>query len=94
MAGVLKLTRSHGHQNYGPQLLGCSQGALELKATHESCRKWGSARVWFGLPETHGVTSIYDINPKSTCLIMIINHSGHAPSPFLHLLHAMSTCET
>ena len=29
--------------------------ALELKATHESCRKWGSAKVWFGLPETHGV---------------------------------------
>ena len=26
VAGVLKLSRSHGHQNYGPQLLGCSQG--------------------------------------------------------------------
>ena len=25
-AGVQKLTRCHGHQNYGPQLLGWSQG--------------------------------------------------------------------
>ena len=24
--GVLKLTHCHGHQNYGPQLLGWSQG--------------------------------------------------------------------
>ena len=26
VVGVLKLTRCHGHQNYGPQLLGWSQG--------------------------------------------------------------------
>ena len=31
VAGVLKLTRSHGNQNYGPQLLGCSQGANQIE---------------------------------------------------------------
>ena len=29
VAGMLELTRCHRHQNYDPQLLGCSQGAIE-----------------------------------------------------------------
>ena len=41
VAGVLKLTRSHGHQNYDPQLLGWSQGAHSLQA---SPRKENSRR--------------------------------------------------
>ena len=37
VAGVLKLTRSHGHQNYGPQLLGWSQGVKQAPQTWAQC---------------------------------------------------------
>ena len=34
VAGVVKVTRCHGHQNYGPQLLGWSQDAIESVASN------------------------------------------------------------
>ena len=36
-----------------PPMIITARCALELTAIHESCRNWGSAKVWFGLPETH-----------------------------------------
>ena len=48
---------------------------------------WGHLNIEFF--QTSAVL-ILTRNPKSTCLMMILSHSGQAPKSFLHLLHDMS----